>query len=134
MKGFNLRLMWLVVTAALLVLCAALGRVVMEVLATEGWAGVPFDGVVQHKVGELLIAIPFAVLAPLSRVWDGERLQLFILRTRVSMLLGAILNGVAWLSLRYSKSWHPWCLLLLVFGLAGPWVALRLVRRVKAAP
>jgi hypothetical protein len=133
MKKFNQRLMWLVVVAALLWLCAELVRVSGEVRAASGWAGLPFDGVVQHKVGELLIAIPFAAVTLLTYMWEEGRLLLLIRRTRAAMWLGGILNGVAWLSLRHIKVWHPYCLLLLVFGLVGPWVAGLLVRKTKAA-
>lgn len=133
MKKFYLLLIWFVVIAAVLVLCAELIRVLGEVVAATGWTGIPFDGVVQHKVGELLIAIPFGALTLLKRVWNRERLLLLIRRTQVSMWLGAILNGVAWLSLRHTKDWHPWCLLLLVFGFVGPWLARQLVGRIRPA-
>ncbi len=89
------------------------------------------DGVVQHKVGELLVAAPLFLILLLASRWTPERACALAERTRLVMLAGGLLNGLAWYSLRGRLAWDSffrmWCLLLLFVGPFGSWIAKRLV-------
>ncbi len=94
------------------------GRGIME---ASGIAAVFSDGVVLHKIGELLIAGPFVIGLFLPMFWQREDRDptRILTAVRIALLVGGLLNGVAWLSLRYRVDWHPWCLILLAWGVVG---------------
>ena len=91
-------------------------RVGWSILETKNFAAMITDGVVLHKIGELMVAAPFAWLAIMSSQWPVEKLQTFFTRTKWVMVAGGVLNGLAWLTLRDIVDWHVWCLILLVWG------------------
>lgn len=67
---------WIVLVAAVIAfgwMIAELLRVFFEVKTQSGVSAVPFDGVIQHKVGELMVAVPFIVIIALSNLWTREK-------------------------------------------------------------
>jgi hypothetical protein len=91
-------------------------RVGWKLAESQGFAAMLTDGVVWHKIGELMVAAPFAWLAIMSNQWPVDKLQTFFSRTKWIMIAGGVLNGIAWLTLRYRVDWHIWCLILLIWG------------------
>lgn len=112
---------------------AELLRVFFEVESRAGLRAVPFNGVIQHKIGELMVAVPFLAALVLSNVWSREKVFSFIRRTRFVMIAGGLLNALAWSSLRETVGADSflriWCLVIFVFGLTGSWLLMRLVGR-----
>ena len=76
-------------------LFAELARAFIDVLNKNGFAAVPFDGVVQHKIGELLICAPLFSIILLNSSWSGEKIISLIDQTRILMIVGGLLNGLA---------------------------------------
>ena len=122
---------WAVLGAATAWMVVELLRVTWNVGRGAGIGAIALDGVVQHKVGELLVALPLIAVAVLSNVWTKERLLVLIRRTQLLMLGGGMLNGLAWLSLRDRVDWAWWCVLLLAAGLLGPWLTRMIAERSK---
>ncbi len=116
-------------------LFAELGRILLEVVNRSGVPSIPFNGVVQHKIGELMVGAPLFLVALLSYVWSKERLVAFADRMQIVMIIGGLLNGLAWYSLRERESWdkffRTWCLIILVFGLFGSQTAKWLVSKTE---
>jgi len=96
-------------------------RVSWRITEDSGIGSVFIDGIVLHKIGELLVAAPFVVGLFLPMFWnkDGEEMERILNTVRILMLVGGVLNGIAWLSLRYIVDWHPWCLVIFCWGLIG---------------
>ena len=113
---------WAVLGAAMAWMVVELLRASWNVGRSAGIGAIALDGVIQHKVGELLVALPLIAVAVLSNVWTKERLLALIRRTQLLMWGGGVLNGLAWLSLRDQVDWAWWCVLLLAAGLLGPWL------------
>lgn len=99
---------------------AELFRAILDAARTSGYAGLLYDGVVQHKIGELLVMFPVLVIMLSAGKHTPERLSHFVGRLAPMMWAGGLLNGLAWLTLRREVDWHSWCLLLLVAGLSAP--------------
>ena len=116
-------------------LLAELIRVFSEVVNRSGILFVPLDGVIQHKVGELMVATPLFLLLLLSNKWSKERIFALANRTRIIMIVGGLLNGLAWYSLGDREAWDSffriWCLVLLFVGLFGAQIAKWLVSWAK---
>ena len=115
-------------------LLAELARAFFEVVGRSGIASVPFDGVIQHKVGELMVATPLFLVLLLGGRWP-ERALALARGTRAVMIVGGLLNGLAWYSLREREAWHSffrvWCLVLLVVGLFGSRMAVWAVNETR---
>jgi hypothetical protein len=116
-------------------LLAELIRVFLEVVNRSGILSVPFDGVIQHKVGELMVGTPLFLILLLSNKWSKERIFALVNRTQGVMIVGGLLNGLAWHSLREREAWNSffrvWCLILLFVGLFGSQIAKWLVSWTK---
>jgi len=114
---------------------AELGRVFLEVVNRSGVSAIPLDGVIQHKIGELMVSVPLFLVVLLSYVWSKERLFTFASRLQIVMIVGGLLNGIAWYGLRERESWDSffriWCLIILVVGLFGSQTAKWLVSKTK---
>lgn len=127
--------MLLVGIAAFVWLFAELVRAFLEVVNRFGMAAIPLDGVIQHKVGELMIGAPLYLVALLGNRWSKEKLFALANRTRIVMIVGGLLNGLAWYSLRERETWDSffriWCLILLFVGLFGSQIARWAVRKAK---
>lgn len=110
-------------------------RVFSEVVNRSGILSVPLDGVIQHKVGELMVATPLFMLLLLSNKWSKERIFALANRSRIIIIVGGLLNGLAWYSLRERAAWNSffriWCLVLLFVGLFGAQIVKWLVSRAK---
>jgi hypothetical protein len=110
-------------------------RVFSEVVNRSGILSVPLDGVIQHKVGELMVATPLFMLLLLSNKWSKERIFALANRSRIIIIVGGLLNGSAWYSLREREAWNSffriWCLVLLFVGLFGAQIVKWLVSRAK---
>ena len=95
----------------------------LEDIYRFGVLSVPLDGVIQHKVGELMVGAPLFLILLLSNKWPKERVFALADRTRIIMIIGGLLNAVAWYSLRQRETWDSffrmWCLVLLLAGLFG---------------
>jgi len=85
--------------------------------------------IIQHKVGELLIAIPLFLTALTLSIWPAERVATNLRGAWPMWGLGAALNLLAWVG--YSLPWTDanrlWFALLAVAGLAGPPLLARLI-------
>ena len=128
----NFWLMVVVGVPAFVWLIAELIRVFLEVVNRSGFKSVPFDGVIQHKVGELMVGAPLFLILLFSNKWPKEKVFAFINRTQLLMIVGGLLNGLAWYSLREREAWNSffrvWCVILLFLGLFGGPIAKWLVR------
>lgn len=128
-------LMSLVGTIAFVWIFAELGRVFLEVINRSGISAIPLDGVVQHKIGELMVSVSLFLVVLLSYVWSKERLFTFASRMQIVMIVGGLLNGIAWYSLRERESWDSFFrisyLVILVVGLFGSQTAKWLVSKTK---
>lgn len=127
---------WLIFVAGIIafgLMIAELLRVLFEVKNRIGLSAIPFDGVVQHKIGELMVSVPFVAILALSNLWAREKLFSFIRRTRFIMITGGLLNTLAWYSLREKVEADSflriWCLIIFVSGLFGSWLLLWMVSR-----
>ncbi len=128
-KKLHLWASWLFVAAGLGWMGYELVRVGAQTVLDKGWLAAFSDGVLQHKIGELLLIIPFLVLAVNSSVWLPERLRRFYHRTVWLMVVGGLLNGYAWLELRHRVDWHIWCLILLGWGVVfGPLLGMMMIK------
>ncbi len=127
--------MSLIGAVAFVWMLAELGRVLLEVVNGSGVSAIPLDGVVQHKIGELMVSISLFMVVLLSYVWSKERLFTFASRMQIVMIVGGLLNGIAWYGLRERESWNSffriWCLIILVVGLFGSQIAKWLVSKTK---
>jgi len=114
---------------------AELWRVFLEVVNRSGVSAIPLDAVIQHKIGELMVSISLFLVVLLSYVWSKERLFTFASRLQIVMIVGGLLNGIAWYGLRERESWDSffriWCLIILVVGLFGSQMAKWLVSKTK---
>jgi len=62
---------WLIFVVALIAfgwMIVELFRVFFEVKSQFGLSAIPFDGVMQHKIGELMVGIPFVAILDLSNL------------------------------------------------------------------
>lgn len=130
-RKFNFWLMLLVGIPAFTWLLFELIRVLLEVVYRLGISFVPLDGVIQHKVGELMVGAPLFLILLLSNKWSKENILSLVSGTRIIMIIGGLLNALAWYSLRHRESWDSffrmWCLVLLLVGLFGSQIARWLV-------
>ena len=108
---------------ALIWLLAELIRVFLEVANRSGIVSVPLDGVIQHKIGELMVGVPLFLVCLFSTKWSKDKIFTFINRMQIVMIIGGLLNGLAYFSLRgretFDRFFQVWCLLLLIVGLFG---------------
>jgi len=122
-QKLNFWAMALIGTPAFIWMLAELIRVFSEVTNRSGVSSVPLDGVIQHKIGELMAAVPLFLILLLTNIWSKEKVFTLINRTQVVMIIGGLLNGLAYFSLlgRETFDWffQVWCLILLVVGLLG---------------
>lgn len=125
---------WIILVASLIAfgwMIAEVFRVFFEVSNRAGLSAIPFDGVVQHKIGELMVGVPFAAVLALSNLRAREKVFSLIGKTRVVMIAGGLLNALAWFSLRErfeaDSFLRIWCLLIFVFGSVGSWLLIRMV-------
>lgn len=134
-QKFNFWLMSLVGIAAFTWLLIELIRVFFEVVNRSGVSSIPLDGVIQHKIGELMIGVSLFLILLLSNKWTKEKVFVFANRTQIIMIIGGILNGLAWFSLRERESWDSffriWCLILLFVGLFGSQIAKLITNKAK---
>ena len=127
---------WLILFVSLIAfgwMIAELFRVFFEVKNSANLSAVPFDGVIQHKIGELMVGIPFVAILAFSNIWSPEKAFVFIRRMRIVMITGGLLNALAWYSLREKVEadsfLRVWCLVIFVFGLFGSWILSWMVNR-----
>ena len=115
--------MTLIGIPAFIWLLVELIRVFLEVTNRSGVSAVPLEGVIQHKIGELMVAAPLFVILLLANKWSKEKLFTLINRMQIVMIIGGLLNGLAYFSLRGRENFdwffQVWCLILLVVGLLG---------------
>jgi hypothetical protein len=120
-QKLNFWVMTLIGIPAFIWLLVELIRVFLEVNNRAGVSAVPLDGVIQHKIGELMVAAPLFVLLLLTNKLSKEKLFTLINQTQIVMIIGGLLNGLAYFSLRGRENFdwffQIWCLMLLVVGL-----------------
>ena len=126
-RKLNYWLMLIIGIPAFIWLLFELIRVLLEVIHRFGAAAIPLDGVIQHKVGELMVGAPLFLILLLFNKWPKDKIFTLVNRTRIIMIIGGLLNGLAWYSLRHRESWDSffrvWCLVLLFVGLFGSQIA-----------
>lgn len=126
-RKFNFWLMLLVGVPAFSWLLFELIRVSLEVVHSRGSLFVPLDGVIQHKVGELMVGAPLFLILLFSNKWPKEKVLKLANKTGIIMIIGGLLNALAWYTLRQKEPWNSffriWCLVLLLVGLFGSQIA-----------
>ncbi len=126
-KKLSFWLMVIVGIPAFVWLVAELMRVFLEVVNRSGISSAVLDGVLQHKVGELMICAPLFLILVLGNKWSKEKVAALTDRMRALMIAGGLLNALAWYSLREREAWDSffrvWCLILLFAGLFGSQIA-----------
>lgn len=134
-RAVNFWFIFVVASIAFGWMIAELFRVVFEVESRSGLSAVPFDGVVQHKIGELMVGIPFVTVLALSNLWAREKVHSLVSQTRLVMITGGLLNTLAWYSLREKVGADSflriWCLVIFIFSLVGSWLLSWMVNRTK---
>ena len=134
-QKLNFWVMTLIGIPAFIWLFVELIRVFLEVVNRSGFSSVPFDGVIQHKIGELMVCTPLFLIFLLSNRWSKEKIFALANRTQIAMVIGGLLNALAWFSIREREVWTSffriWCLILLFVGLFGSQIAKYLVSRTK---
>ena len=119
--------MLLVGIPAFIWLLVELVRVTLAVINRFGISSVPLDGVIQHKVGEVMVGVPLFLILLLSYKWAKAKVLSLVRGTRILMIVGGLLNALAWYTLRERDSWNSffriWCLVLLFVGLFGAQIA-----------
>ncbi len=125
---------WIIAIAGTLAfgwMIAELVRALINVVDQAGLSAIVWDGVVHHKVGELLVGIPFVAILALSNVWPKEKVRSLIRPSAVVMVIGGLLNAIAWYTLRHTVAagefLRIWCLIIFVFGLTGAWISGRML-------
>lgn len=131
-RKLNFWLMLLVAIPAFVWLLVELVRVTSEVINRFGISSVPLDGAIQHKVGELMVGVPLFLILLLSYKWAKAKVLSLVSGTQILMIIGGLLNALAWYTLRDRESWNSffriWCLVLLFVGLFGAQIARRLLK------
>lgn len=126
-QKLNFWVMTLIGIPAFIWLLIELARVFLEVANRAGVSAVPFDGVIQHKIGELMVGVPLFLILLLLNKWSKEKVFALVNRTQIVMIIGGLLNGLAYFSLRGRETFdwffQVWCLILLVVGLLGAPIA-----------
>lgn len=134
-RTFNFWIIFIVGVAAFGWMIADLLRVVFDIKNRVGLSAIPFDGVIQHKIGELMAAVPFVAILALKNVWVREKIVSLIRQARIVMITGGLLNALAWYSLRErvgaDSFLRIWCLIIFVFGLVGSWLLSWEINRTK---
>jgi hypothetical protein len=117
-------------------LFAELVRVLRQVIAQQGAVGIIIDGVIQHKIGEILVAAPLFLLTLLSDKWSKDKLLRLVSYTEFVMVAGGLLNALAWFNLGEQEDWTSffriWCLVLFVTGFFGAFIGRWFVRKAKS--
>lgn len=102
--------------------------------SVRGPAGIAASATVQHKVGELMIAIPLFLTAMFVRVRPRSSVAKGLMRAWPVTIMGAGLNLLAWFNTIEQAPWTEfnrlWFAGLVVVGVvAPPLIASALVRR-----
>ena len=84
------------------------------------------DGKIQHKIGELLLWIPFFYIGLSTFDLNRSELLQLIDRYRWPMFFGGLLNLISWFSLKDQAWWHPFCWFIFFWGLFAVPVCKRL--------
>ena len=136
-RKINFWIITVVGSVAFAWMIAELFRVLSEQRNPAGLAAIASDGVVEHKIGELMVGVPFVAILALSNLWNVNRIYQIIRYARPVMIVGGILNALAWFNLGdripATDFLRIWCLIIFAFGLIGAWLLGRLVEK-NAAP
>ncbi len=98
--------MTLIGIPAFIWLLVKLIKVFLEVTNRSGISSVPLDGVIHHKIGELMVSVPLFLILLLINKWSKEEVFTFINRIQVVMIIGGLLNGLAYFSLRGRETFN----------------------------
>jgi len=129
---------WIMLAAgafAFTILMFSLTDYVHAYLGHAGPIGMLRAPVIQHKVGELLIAIPLFLTVLTGAIWSADRVAANLKGSWPLWGLGAALNLVAWAgsTLPWTDPNRLWFALQAIVGLAGPLLLARLITS-KAQP
>lgn len=106
------------------------------VVAQEGIGRLPFDPTFQHKVGELLVAVPLFLAALFSSIRPKGWIAHNLLLSWPVTIVGGALNAMAWMGTADTAPWNEpnrlWFMLLAVIGLVGPTAIRALLNREKS--
>lgn len=123
---------WIMVAAGLFAAAFLLKDFVLHAhiaFAKSGAIGLLMSSTMQHKVGELLIGAPLFMTALMRQVWPAERLLANLKAARPLMLIGSVLNILAWFGslapwTDVNRLWFPF---LVVVGVVAPPLLIRLL-------
>lgn len=119
---------WLIMIGLTVFLLEELVRIALWTIPEWGFWTAITDGVILHKLGELLILPPLAAFALFNRKLPTERVIELIGKSRWVIWSGALLNLVAVFSLADRVYWWAWPLLLAVVGGILPLLMMRWIR------
>ena len=118
---------WLIILAGVIGgswLLIALVADAAVVVRENGWLQLPADPTFQHKIGELLVAVPLFLAAYFSNVRPAGWVSHFIRRSWPLTAVGGLLNLLAWVGTTERAPWTEpnrlWFMFLFFVGLAGP--------------
>lgn len=119
--------LWMIIVAGIvggLWLLFALVTDAAEVVREEGWSRLPADPTFQHKVGELMVAVPLFLAALYGTFRPAGWVSYFIGWAWPITIFGGFLNFLAWLGTAERAPWSEpnriWFMALLLAGLIGP--------------
>jgi len=92
----------------------------------SGWLPFLLDGTLQHKLGEVFLWVPFFFAGLFTYTKSQLELNQFIERWKYPMMLGGILNLISWFDLKDDVWWHPFCWVVLFWGIFGAWLCRKL--------
>ena len=118
---------WIIIIAGVVGgswLVSALVADAAGVVRGEGWSRLPADPTFQHKIGELLVAVPLFLAALYSTFRQAGWVSHFMGWAWPITISGGLLNLMAWLGTADRAPWSEpnrlWFMALLLAGLVGP--------------
>lgn len=96
---------------------------------------ITFDGKTQYGVGELILTLSFFSILLMTKVWVKEKVFSLSRKLRFLMILGGLLNGLAWFTTSSEENWNGlfrmWWLFLFVFSIFATPIANWMVSNTK---
>jgi len=75
------------------------------------------DPRMQHKIGEFILVAPFFFIFLASFTKDKRTVNQMINWSALPMIIGGSMNLYSWFGLKDHVFWHPFCLVIFVWGL-----------------
>jgi len=128
LKVIEQSISWIVLAVVTLFLAEELVRVLWYVAGQWGFVSLFTDGAALHKVGELMILVPFFVFVHFNGLWETARLEKYVRKVRWVIWAGGVLVLVATFDLFGRVDWVWWTIPLVLFALLFPPIMKRWAR------